>query len=203
MKKLRIALCTCALAFLPISAFSDDGADVKVAPYQAPAGAANFAPAGNLGAKPDEWSEVVDTPAAAVSRGGETPPATVVRHPTVENAEVGLTSARVDTNKTAVATVNLPGSNGNRELDTFHVGPEDIDLRSAMEKWLQSQGWQLAWNVTDAMPVGFSATFTGKDMKEILWKVMKSTDHFGTPSRVCRHTNNVVRVVARSVSCKE
>lgn len=87
---------------------------------------------------------------------------------------------------------------------SFHVGPEDIDLRDALERWLKPQGWQLAWTIQDSMPIGYEATFSGKDLKDVLWQVMEATNQMSTPSRVCRHTpNQVIRVVGRHVNCKE
>jgi hypothetical protein len=32
---------------------------------------------------------------------------------------------------------------------------------------------------------------------------MQATDHMRTPARVCKHTNNVIRVIARAANCKD
>jgi hypothetical protein len=37
----------------------------------------------------------------------------------------------------------------------------------------------------------------------VLTQVMQATNHMRTPTRICRHTNQVIRVVARAASCKD
>ncbi|MDP9650793.1 toxin co-regulated pilus biosynthesis Q family protein [Paraburkholderia caledonica] len=85
---------------------------------------------------------------------------------------------------------------------TFSVSPSDRNLRNALDRWLQTQGWQLAWKVDDDLPLEFNATFTG-DFTSVLVQVMKATNHMRVPTRVCRHSNNVIRVVARAANCQE
>ncbi|MGV7241280.1 toxin co-regulated pilus biosynthesis Q family protein [Caballeronia sp. M23-90] len=106
---------------------------------------------------------------------------------------------------TAVAPVVLPSPwaavapNG---ILTFSITPQDSNLRNALDRWLQQQGWQLAWKIDDDLPLEFNATFSG-DFKSILTQVMQATNHMRTPTRVCKHTNNVIRVVARAANCQE
>ena len=85
---------------------------------------------------------------------------------------------------------------------TFSITPQDTNLRNALDRWLQQQGWQLAWKIDDDLPLEFKATFSG-DFKSVLTQVMQATNHMRTPTRVCKHTNNVVRVVARAANCQE
>jgi hypothetical protein len=85
---------------------------------------------------------------------------------------------------------------------TLSITPQDTNLRNALDRWLQQQGWQLAWKIDDDLPLEFNATFSG-DFKSILTQVMQATNHMRTPTRVCKHTNNVVRVVARAANCQE
>jgi hypothetical protein len=82
------------------------------------------------------------------------------------------------------------------------ITPQDINLRSALDRWLQQQGWQLAWKIDDDLPLEFNATFSG-DFKSVLTQLMQATNHMRTPTRVCKHTNNVIRVVARAANCQE
>jgi hypothetical protein len=85
---------------------------------------------------------------------------------------------------------------------TLSITPQDINLRNALDRWLQQQGWQLAWKIDDDLPLEFNASFSG-DFKSVLTQVMQATNHMRTPTRVCKHTNNVIRVVARAANCQE
>jgi len=85
---------------------------------------------------------------------------------------------------------------------TLAITPQDVNLRNALDRWLQRQGWQLAWKIDDDLPLEFNATFTG-DFDSLLTQVMRATNHMRTPTRICEHTNNVVRVVARAANCQD
>jgi hypothetical protein len=104
-----------------------------------------------------------------------------------------------------VAPVVVPGaatSSAPGGILSFTITPQDINLRNALDRWLQQQGWQLAWKIDDDLPLEFNATFSG-DFKSVLTQVMQATNHMRTPTRVCKHTNNVIRVVARAANCQE
>lgn len=103
----------------------------------------------------------------------------------------------------AVAPVVLPGGAAPASQTlTFAITPQDINLRNALDRWLQTQGWQLAWKIDDDLPLEFNASFTG-DFTSVLTQVMRATNHMRTPTRICRHTNNVIRVIARAANCKD
>ncbi|WP_277183930.1 toxin co-regulated pilus biosynthesis Q family protein, partial [Caballeronia sp. BR00000012568055] len=93
-------------------------------------------------------------------------------------------------------TASAPGG-----VLSFTITPQDINLRNALDRWLQQQGWQLAWKIDDDLPLEFNATFSG-DFKSVLTQVMQATNHMRTPTRLCKHTNNVIRVVARAANCQ-
>jgi hypothetical protein len=104
-----------------------------------------------------------------------------------------------------VATVVVPSSSAAGVpggVSTLTITPQDINLRNALDRWLQQQGWQLAWKIDDDLPLEFNASFSG-DFKSVLTQVMQATNHMRTPTRVCKHTNNVIRVVARAANCQE
>ncbi|MDR5806316.1 toxin co-regulated pilus biosynthesis Q family protein [Caballeronia sp. LZ001] len=104
-----------------------------------------------------------------------------------------------------VAPVVVPSQGGATAAGgilSFTITPQDINLRNALDRWLQQQGWQLAWKIDDDLPLEFNATFSG-DFKSVLTQVMQATNHMRTPTRVCKHTNNVIRVVARAANCQE
>ncbi|RQR25136.1 pilus assembly protein [Burkholderia sp. Bp9143] len=103
-----------------------------------------------------------------------------------------------------VAAVVLPGASAPSTPSTltFSVTPQDVNLRDALDRWLQQQGWQLAWKIDDDLPLEFNATFTG-DFTSVLQQVMKATNHMRTPTRACRHTNQVIRVIVRAGNCQD
>jgi len=121
----------------------------------------------------------------------------------VASAQISPTvPAPIAPTSTAVTPVVLPGNPTSPAALTFSVSPQDVNLRNALDRWLQTQGWQLAWKVDDDLPLEFNATFSG-DFTSVLVQVMKATNHMRVPTRVCRHTNNVIRVVARAANCQE
>jgi hypothetical protein len=112
--------------------------------------------------------------------------------------------SRPGQNTYAVAPVVLPGAVGAPPSDvlTLSITPQEINLRNALDRWLQQQGWQLAWKIDDDLPLEFNATFSG-NFDSVLTQVMSATNHMRTPTRVCEHTNNVIRVVARAANCQD
>jgi hypothetical protein len=105
---------------------------------------------------------------------------------------------------TAVTPVVLPGADASAMPTSLALAitPQDINLRNALDRWLQQQGWQLAWKIDDDLPLEFNATFSG-DFDSVLTQVMRATNHMRTPTRICEHTNNVIRVVARAANCQD
>jgi hypothetical protein len=105
---------------------------------------------------------------------------------------------------TAVTPVVLPGAAAPASASslTLAITPQDINLRNALDRWLQQQGWQLAWKIDDDLPLEFNATFSG-DFDSVLTQLMRATNHMRTPTRICEHTNNVIRVVARAANCQD
>ncbi|WP_229013632.1 toxin co-regulated pilus biosynthesis Q family protein [Paraburkholderia gardini] len=134
---------------------------------------------------------------SSTSKSSTVPPATlaVAPHP----ASVSLTEAA----PLNVVQVVVPGTPATPTATlTFSVTPHDVNLRNALDRWLQVQGWQLAWKIDDDLPLEFNATFTG-DFTSVLTQTMAATNHMRTPTRICRHTNNVIRVIARAANCKD
>ncbi|TCK32480.1 toxin co-regulated pilus biosynthesis protein Q [Paraburkholderia sp. BL8N3] len=115
-----------------------------------------------------------------------------------------VTPTPVPTSSLDVATVVAPsaGAAVSSGVLTLSITPRDINLRNALDRWLQQQGWQLAWKIDDDLPLEFNAAFSG-DFKSVLTQVMQATNHMRTPTRICKHTNNVIRVVARAANCQE
>ncbi|MFL9886746.1 toxin co-regulated pilus biosynthesis Q family protein [Paraburkholderia agricolaris] len=148
--------------------------------------------AGNAG---DGWQVLASSPAPAATPVAAAAPAT-----TASIAPTTRSQAQPSLN---VASVVLPGAPAAPAGDlTFNVTPQDVNLRNAMDRWLPTQGWQLAWKIDDDLPLEFNAKFSG-DFTSVLTQVMQATNHMRTPTRICRHINNVIRVIARAASCKE
>ena len=147
----------------------------------------------------DDW-QILSTTAAPVSPTG--PIAPDAPAPLVANAAVS-SLAGATAPSLHVASVMLPGMPSAPSGDlTLTITPQDTNLRNALDRWLQTQGWQLAWKIDDDLPLEFNATFTG-DFTSVLTQVMKATNHMRTPTRICRHTNKVIRVVARAANCQD
>ncbi|EIM96703.1 hypothetical protein WQE_32816 [Paraburkholderia hospita] len=134
------------------------------------------------------------TPASAKSSIATLPAAM----PSVAGAPTSLVAS------TAVTPVILPGATGAAPggVLTLAITPQDVNLRNALDRWLQQQGWQLAWKIDDDLPLEFNATFSG-DFDSVLTQLMRATNHMRTPTRVCEHSNNVIRVVARAANCQD
>ncbi|KVK89403.1 toxin co-regulated pilus biosynthesis Q family protein [Burkholderia sp. MSMB1498] len=144
----------------------------------------------------DGWQVLAAMP-KAVPAAADSPKAAAPVVP----ASAGVTATALST---AVAPVVLPGI-GTQAASvtlTFSVTPADVNLRDALDRWLQQQGWQLAWKIDDDLPLEFNATFTG-GFTSVLQQVMKATNHMRTPTRACRHSNNVIRVIARAGNCQD
>ncbi|MGF6915873.1 toxin co-regulated pilus biosynthesis Q family protein [Paraburkholderia sp. 40] len=131
------------------------------------------------------------------------PPGTTSGEPPVVAAGASTSPVTASPASLAVAPVVLPtATTASSGALAFSVSPSDRNLRNALDRWLQTQGWQLAWKVDDDLPLEFNATFTG-DFTSVLVQVMKATNHMRVPTRICRHSNNVIRVVARAANCQE
>jgi hypothetical protein len=151
-------------------------------------------------------------PAAAVVRAAPaSPPAPAA--PAAPKAAIGGpapvalsgVAAPLPVGSMNVAPVIVPSQGGATVpggIVTMAITPQDINLRNALDRWLQQQGWQLAWKIDDDLPLEFNASFSG-DFKSVLTQLMQATNHMRTPTRVCKHTNNVIRVVARAANCQE
>jgi hypothetical protein len=152
----------------------------------------------------DGWQVLSSTPSTPVAvpmvaSNGPTVPRSV---PPPANATAA--TAAGGQSAYAVAPVVLAGSGSTVPggILTLSITPQDINLRNALDRWLQQQGWQLAWKIDDDLPLEFNATFSG-DFDSVLTQVMRATNHMRTPTRVCEHSNNVVRVVARAANCQD
>ncbi|WP_408256163.1 toxin co-regulated pilus biosynthesis Q family protein [Paraburkholderia xenovorans] len=143
-------------------------------------------------------------PVAALAMVSPTPAAPSMSHaPTPVGVAGGVTSL-APVASTAVTPVVLPdaGAPAAPSSLTLAITPQDINLRNALDRWLQQQGWQLAWKIDDDLPLEFNASFSG-DFDSVLTQVMRATNHMRTPTRICEHSNNVIRVVARAANCQD
>jgi hypothetical protein len=156
------------------------------------------APAANAVAHPAQALASAPVPALATN------PVTQARLPSPSQGGAGVTTLAAAAMNMDVNPVVLPGKEaGATGTLNFAVTPQDMNLRNALDRWLQMQGWQLAWKIDDDLPLEFNSTFSG-DFKTVLQQVMASTTYMRTPARICRHLpNNVIRVVLRGANCKD
>ncbi|WP_429349324.1 toxin co-regulated pilus biosynthesis Q family protein [Paraburkholderia sp. Clong3] len=179
-----IARVLVALALVGVSGWSHASIDPDQSHVAPPAG--------------DGWQILSAVPASRTTTASATPAAAA---PVVAAAPTASAGSSAPT-ATGVASVVLPGAPTTPAVLTLSVSPQDLNLRNALDRWLQTQGWQLAWKVDDDLPLEFNATFSG-DFTSVLTQVMQATNHMRVPTRVCRHTNNVIRVVARAANCQD
>ncbi|RQN37294.1 toxin co-regulated pilus biosynthesis Q family protein [Paraburkholderia tropica] len=165
------------------------------------------APAGDGWQVLSPASLAASSPAANTDPASGTPAATAV--PATPTASTAVTSGQLAASPLGAASIDvkpvvLPGTATGEPAGTitFSITPMSMNLRNALDAWLQTLGWQLAWKIDDDLPVEFNATFTG-DFRSVLTQVMEATNHMRTPARVCEHTNNVIRVIARAANCKD
>ncbi|MBB2984308.1 hypothetical protein FHX57_006419 [Paraburkholderia tropica] len=165
------------------------------------------APAGDGWQVLSPASLAASSPAANTDPASGTPAATAV--PATPTASTAVTSGQLAASPLGAASIDvkpvvLPGTSTGEPAGTmtFSITPMSTNLRNALDAWLQTLGWQLAWKIDDDLPVEFNATFTG-DFRSVLTQVMEATNHMRTPARVCEHTNDVIRVIARAANCKD
>ncbi|NUX57921.1 toxin co-regulated pilus biosynthesis Q family protein [Paraburkholderia youngii] len=188
-----IARVLAALALLGASGWSHAAIDPDQSHVAAPAG--------------DGWQILAAVPSsrATAAISAPAPAPALAPAPAVVAAPVARTAldASAGPAATGVASVVLPGTpSAPAATLTLSVSPQDLNLRNALDRWLQTQGWQLAWKVDDDLPLEFNATFSG-DFTSVLTQVMQATNHMRVPTRICRHTNNVIRVIARAANCQD
>ncbi|WP_213766513.1 toxin co-regulated pilus biosynthesis Q family protein [Caballeronia sp. dw_19] len=151
----------------------------------------------------DGWQMLSAAPVASVPSNPK--PATGSTAPMAGATATVVVPTSASDGSLLVAPVFLPSTGiaaAPTGVLTIAITPQDINLRNALDRWLQVQGWQLAWKIDDDLPLEFNATFSG-DFKSVLTQVMQATNHMRTPTRVCKHTNNVIRVVARAANCQD
>ncbi|APA90438.1 toxin co-regulated pilus biosynthesis Q family protein (plasmid) [Paraburkholderia sprentiae WSM5005] len=173
-----IARVLAALSLVGVSGWSQAAIDPDQSHVAPPAG--------------DGWQILSAAPSSRATAANAAPAVT----PAASGAVAGPTAS-------GVASVVLPGTPTTPGgVLTLSIAPQDLNLRNALDRWLQTQGWQLAWKVDDDLPLEFNATFSG-DFTSVLTQVMKATNHMRVPTRICRHTNNVIRVIARAANCQD
>jgi hypothetical protein len=152
----------------------------------------------------DGWQALSATPVATPSTRSDlkgAQPSEALASASTQTASAGPSMA---VTPVVLASTGAGTSSGTSRsgILTLAITPQDINLRNGLDRWLQQQGWQLAWKIDDDLPLEFNATFTG-DFKSVLTQVMQATNHMRTPTRVCKHSNNVIRVVARAANCQD
>lgn len=89
---------------------------------------------------------------------------------------------------------------------TWRVSPEDKTIREALAKWARSEGWTFNplgrdyWTVPKDFDLVASDTFTGS-FKDVVRKLIASTELTDTPLQPCFYSNRAVRVVPINEEC--
>lgn len=88
----------------------------------------------------------------------------------------------------------------------WRVSPEDKTIREALAKWARSEGWTFNplgrdyWTVPKDFDLVASDTFTGS-FKDVVRKLIASTELTDTPLQPCFYSNRAVRVVPINEEC--
>ncbi|VVD68726.1 type IV pilus assembly protein [Pandoraea iniqua] len=92
----------------------------------------------------------------------------------------------------------VPNSPAGREAPVtveLAMQPEDGRVSSAIKRFVEKHGWQLAWEIERDFPIEYPATFTG-DFLGIIEQVVLSLQNSDAPIRVkVYEANRVLRVV--------
>jgi len=88
-------------------------------------------------------------------------------------------------------------------LGGFSVGPADVTMRQALERWASSSGWTFSaehWAVDVDIPLVGEARFT-MDFKSAVRELLAATEMGDRPLQPCFYSNRVVRVVPYAQPC--
>lgn len=85
----------------------------------------------------------------------------------------------------------------------FSVGPADVTMRQALERWARAAGWTFSpehWAVDVDIPLVGQASFEA-DFRSAVREMLAATELGDRPLQPCFYSNRVLRVVALSQPC--
>ncbi|NVE00132.1 toxin co-regulated pilus biosynthesis Q family protein [Massilia sp. BJB1822] len=161
------------------------GAAVAAAPSSAGASAAPAAASAGTGTAP------VSNGTAASATGTQAPAAARTAA-TTPNAAAGGSSAASAASATPVAE-KKPAP----VLPTWEILPADRSVRTALERWTSSAGWQLSWELAVDYPVAARSSITGS-FETAVEAVAQSLGRAEVPVKAIMYRGNrVLRIVAK------
>lgn len=98
------------------------------------------------------------------------------------------------------APVALPRANTAFATMVWKTDASDGNLRSLIERWSRTVGWNPLWEVERDIPITSSDEMTG-DFKAAVRRVLLSTEFGDVQLKPCFHTNKVVRIVRKTTKC--
>jgi hypothetical protein len=102
------------------------------------------------------------------------------------------------------ATHALPGAALHAQpLAVFDVGPNDQNLRVALQRWSKAAGWTFnaeQWAVAVDVPIAAKASFSA-DYVTSVQSLVSATELSDHPLQPCFYSNQVLRVVPYSQPC--
>lgn len=93
-----------------------------------------------------------------------------------------------------------------KPLKAWKVSPEDKTIRETLAKWSATEGWTFNplgrdyWTIPQDFDVVASDTFYG-DFKDVVRKLIASTELTSTPLQPCFFSNRAVRVILINEEC--
>ncbi|UTY59690.1 toxin co-regulated pilus biosynthesis Q family protein [Massilia sp. erpn] len=167
------------------------GAASSTGPSAAPAagGAATAtAPASNGAAVSAAGTQVASAATAAAPAGGaQTPSAARAASKAAEGVPVA----------SAASTAPAPDKKPAAVLPTWEILPADRSVRTALERWTSSAGWQLSWELAVDYPVAARSAITGS-FETAVEAVAQSLGRAEVPVKAIMYRGNrVLRIVAK------
>lgn len=143
------------------------------------------------------------------------PPKKALAVPPVQPASSAVlksSSAGPDKPKLAASTASapippsIPAAPAPKPPKAWKVSPEDKTIRETLAKWAAAEGWTFNargrdyWTVPQDFDVVASDTFYG-DFKDVVRKLIASTQLTSTPLQPCFFNNKAVRVILINEEC--
>lgn len=86
------------------------------------------------------------------------------------------------------------------DVVVYSVTPAEQDLRSVIDIWAKIVGWTSVWDIDRDIPINM-ADSKENDFRSAVRRVLAATEFSDLPAKPCFYSNNVVRVVRKTMKC--
>lgn len=145
----------------------------------------------------------VDLPGRRVQIGETAAPAATSTTSSAPTRALAATQASsVAVAKSPAPAVSAPGGNAvvsvvTKPVQTWTVTLADRSVRTLLERWAKTAGYQMSWEIPVDLELNANATMTGS-FEDALTAVLASLKNSEYPIEAIIYDNNVVRMVKRS-----